>query len=79
MLKKLLDAKNIICRKHNIDSNTIVAYLHYHPSFYILHIHYVLVDNCKNGFGRNIFLSDIIKNIKIKSDYYQTVNIELIE
>ena len=27
--------------KHNVDSDQVRAYIHYHPSYYHLHVHFV--------------------------------------
>ena len=63
-----------------MNSNEIIAFVHYRPSFYIFHVHYMLItnDNVKNEFPRAILINDIIENIKIDKNYYQKKTFELI-
>lgn len=72
---------NVIKKKYNKDASEFRVYFHYHPTYWHLHIHFNLlnnsisdasVDNCH-------LLLNVIENIKIYSDYYQKVNIEIIE
>lgn len=91
LLKNLLKAKkdleilaNEELSKNGINRNvSLRAFIHYHPSFYHFHVHYIdtilNIDNCK--INRAIDLNDIIQNISIKDNYYQTVtlNIEVIK
>ena len=81
LLEKMLLITKLIEKKHNLKKNSIIAYVHYPPSFYIFHVHYVYLNNdiFKNGFPRNILLSDIIQNIRIKSDYYQKFNFRILQ
>lgn len=81
VLENMLSMTNLIEEKHNLEKNSIIAYIHYPPSFYIFHVHYVYLENdiFKSGFPRNVLLSDIIQNIKIKSDYYQIKEIDIID
>lgn len=81
VLEKMLSITNLIEQKNNLEKNSIIAYIHYPPSFYIFHVHYVYLENdiFKTGFPRNVLLSDIIQNIKIKSNYYQIKEIDIID
>lgn len=80
-LEKMLSMTELIEKNHNLKKNSIISYVHYPPSFYIFHVHYVYINNdmFKGGFPRNILLTDIIQNIKIKSDYYQKFNFSILQ
>jgi m7GpppX diphosphatase len=65
-------------QKYGIPSHKVKAYFHYPPTFYHLHIHFNLLNYEK--FGSNCVVAhslvNVISNLKIKSDYYQTVDLE---
>ena len=73
ILNNMNNVVDIIEKKHNLEDNQIIAYVHYHPSFYIFHVHYTFVNNdvFKSSFPRSILLKDIIDNIKLDGEYYQ--------
>ena len=56
----------------------IRAFVHYPPSFYYFHVHYINVniEDFSTTVNRAIDLNEIIENIKMKKDYYQTVSID---
>ena len=53
----LITSKKEIIKKHNVDENQLVSYVHYHPSYYIFHVHFTLINNDKfiDSNYRNIF------------------------
>lgn len=57
------------------DSKIIKSFVHYSPTTYHLHIHWVLISNSNvnSSVEYSHSLSNIIINLKIKNDYYQTV------
>jgi hypothetical protein len=57
------------------DSQIIKSFVHYSPTTYHLHIHWVLISNSNvnSSVEYSHSLSNIITNLKIKNDYYQTV------
>ena len=68
----------ILEQQFHLKKNEIVTFVHYVPSFWILHIHFCTIYsplfktmNCV--IGRAIPLLDVIQNLKLKDDYYQTV------
>lgn len=66
----------IISRQYGIPIHMIEASVHYHPSYYWLHIHFTPVGiNLRPG--RSIFLDDIIANISIYPNYYQESTLRL--
>lgn len=72
-------ARCILAKKFKCKDNEIRVFVHYPPSFYYFHVHYVHVDNNVDmsiSVNRAIPLGDIIQNIKMKSNYYQLISIE---
>jgi len=63
---------------YGFEQNIIKSFIHYAPSTYHLHIHWCLISNTNVNSSVEYChsLSNIITNIKIKSDYYQTVKLE---
>jgi len=63
---------------YGFDSNIIKVFLHYAPSTYHLHVHFVLISNKETNssveYSHN--LSNVIENIKIYSNYYQIVKLD---
>ncbi len=60
------------------DKDIIKSFVHYSPTTYHLHIHFVLISNTNvnSSVEYSHSLSNIITNIKIKNDYYQTVELD---
>jgi len=71
----------IIKDKYNIEEHDLRVYVHYHPSWWHLHIHFNLVKKRLSGAVIDISISllDIINNIKLVSNYYQIANLEIIQ
>lgn len=69
---------NIIKETFGFDSDIIKSFVHYSPTTYHLHVHSVLISNINvnSSVEYSHSLSNIISNIKIKSDYYQTIIID---
>lgn len=65
----------IIKKIYDLDKDQIKIFIHYAPSTYHLHIHFALVtnNNCFSSVEYSHELSNIIFNLNIKSDYYQTI------
>ena len=80
MLENLYNqARCILAKKFKCKDNEIRVFVHYPPSFYYFHVHYVHVDNNVDmsiSVNRAIPLGNIIQNIKMKSNYYQLISIE---
>ena len=64
-----------------MDYSEVRVYFHYPPTFYRLHIHIMnlgleslscIVERCHD-------LNMVIQNLAIKSDYYQTVSLNVFE
>ena len=75
-----VEGKKIISKKYNCKEEEIKAFLHYPPSFYYLHVHYLSVNDqnltISSSVNRAIDLNEIIENIKLKNDYYQIIAID---
>ncbi len=65
----------IIKSTYGFESDVIKMYLHYAPSTYHLHVHFVLVSNTDTNSSCEYSheLSNVIENLKINSDYYKLV------
>ena len=74
-LKKITLKKIKEC--YDLDENQIKAFIHYAPSTYHLHIHFVHIyhPNCESSTEYSYFLDDVIYNLSIQSNYYQNHNI----
>ena len=66
----------IIKSTYGFESDVIKMYLHYAPSTYHLHVHFVLVSNTDTNSSCEYSheLNDVIENLKINSDYYKLVS-----
>ena len=69
----------IIKDKYGYDSSIIKMFIHYSPSTYHLHIHFVLITNTdiNSSIEYSHDLDTIINILKIKSNYYQTTDIDI--
>jgi m7GpppX diphosphatase len=69
--------KKITCEKikecYDLDENQMKAFIHYAPSTYHLHIHFVHIHHptCESSTEYSHFLDDVIYNLSMQSDYYQ--------
>ena len=80
LLKNLRDASLAkINDLYEVGSDQLRVYLHYQPSFYHLHVHFVHVNNellgASMAVGRAHLLDDVIHNLEITSDYYKKATI----
>jgi hypothetical protein len=68
----------IIKNTYGFDSDIVKCYIHYAPSTYHLHIHFCLITNIETNSSVEYShsLTNVITNIKIKNNYYQTVILE---
>ena len=67
----------VIKEKYGFDSNIIKIFIHYAPSTYHLHVHFVLVSNTdvNSSIEYSHELDSVINILKIKFDYYQSTDI----
>lgn len=68
----------VIKERYGFDSNIIKMFIHYAPSTYHLHIHFVLISNTdvNSSVEYSHELDSVINILKIKSDYYQSTDIK---
>ena len=68
----------IIKLTYGFDSDIIKVFLHYAPTTYHLHVHFLLISNTDTNssveYSHN--LTNIIENIKINSNYYQIIKLD---
>lgn len=66
--------QSVIEEQYNVAEDQLRIYLHYQPSYYHLHIHFTHVkfDAPGTTVGKAHLLCDVIDNIEMKDDYYQT-------
>ncbi len=74
------DGLKAIKDRYGVKSNSLRVYVHYHPSFWHLHVHFNLVKNvlAKASIGNAHSIVQIMENIKIDGEYYQKVPLEII-
>lgn len=50
-----------------------MAYFHYLPTFYTLHLHFAHVERASSSLqiGKAVTFRDVIQNLSFKSNYYQ--------
>ncbi|VDP88891.1 unnamed protein product [Echinostoma caproni] len=84
LLKRLLDeGRKQLAAKYTIpevdghaqrlDEDQILAYIHYPPTFYHLHMHFVHVnigENASMRAGRAHLVEEVIRNLELDSEYY---------
>ncbi len=74
LLRNLLHTgTRFLAAKFNIPKEHIIAFLHYYPTYYHLHVHYCHVNSVTAELlpGRSHLLADVIENIEMQGDYYQ--------
>ncbi|XP_056647931.1 m7GpppX diphosphatase [Diorhabda sublineata] len=66
--------------KFGLDESRLRIYLHYHPSFYHLHIHFGFLQHDAPGIltEKAHLLSQVINNIELLPDYYQKATIPFV-
>jgi hypothetical protein len=76
----LKNCKKCIKEKYDIPEDNLLIYFHYHPSVWQLHIHFTNVRLINNSIliPRAHLVSQVIENLKIDSDYYKKVKLEVL-
>jgi len=69
----------VIKKTYGFDSNIIKMFIHYTPSTFHLHIHFVLVSNTdvNSSVEYSHELDSVINILSVKSDYYQSMDIDI--
>jgi len=61
--------------RYGVPRDTIRAFFHYLPTFYHLHMHLVSIqraDMTSIPIAKAVLVDDVLDNIALKHDYYQT-------
>lgn len=67
-----------ISDRFGVAKSRVRAFVHYHPTFWHLHVHFKLIENISSyEFDRSHSVISIIQNIQMMSDYYQRVNLQI--
>ena len=65
---------------YGINKNKLKVYIHYHPSTWVLHIHFNLIENTDGAssveYSHSLY--NILNILKMKSDYYQTIVMDVL-
>ncbi len=80
LLNRINDkVKTIIKDEYGINSDMIMVYLHYHPDVWLLHIHFVPLNDIiyNHSFEYSHSLDGIINNLILMPDYYKIVVMEV--
>jgi len=76
----LVNCKKTINEKYKIPEENLLIYFHYHPSVWQLHIHFMNIKLINNSIliPRAHLVNQVIENLKIDSDYYKKVKLEVL-
>jgi m7GpppX diphosphatase len=68
-----------IKEKYGINQDSLIMYFHYHPSVWQLHLHYMRFDSKSHSFSlpRAHSINSVIQNLKLDTDYYKKVELEI--
>lgn len=81
LLKNIRDkGKKAISEKYNLADTRLRIYLHYHPSFYHLHVHFSYLQFDAPGIHveRAHLLDTVIYNIENNPEYYKMANLSFL-
>ena len=86
LLRAMLDeGLNAVAQRYNVDRRQLLAFLHYPPSFYRLHVHIVLLGGSALAGGalgaagsRAHLLADVISALEVAPDYYARARLALV-
>ena len=70
----------LLQERFGVGRRSLKAYVHYHPSYYHLHVHFThtRLGPSGNGAGKAHLIGDIISNIQtFGSDFYQRATLEV--
>ena len=73
---------NMLEIKYGLTKQNVMMYFHYKPSVWQLHLHVINIASQQihnNKLPRSHLLNTVINNIKIKTDYYETVDLEYLK
>ena len=71
-------ARAILQAKWGLHSSKFRAYFHYHPNYWLAHVHFVALSSAALS-HRVLLLDDVIDNLKVDGEFYRkaglTVNL----
>ncbi len=69
---------SIMCEKFGCDESKLRVYIHYHPTYWHLHIHFNIIETNHRGVSVDYChtMLTVINNLKMMSNYYQVVALE---
>ena len=72
MLRSIRDkGYESIQSRYAVPKDKLLAYFHYQPSYYHLHVHFVHIELKSRDTRSCVNLEEVISNIEMISDYYQ--------
>jgi len=76
----IINCKKCIKEKYNILEDNLLVFFHYHPSVWQLHIHFTNIKLISNSIliPRAHLVSQLIENLRIDSNYYKKVKLEVL-
>ena len=78
-LLKLMYSMTIttIKKTYNVDESELKSFLHYEPSTYLLHIHFVHINNIdfRSSIEYSHDINSVIFNLTLDSDYYKKISL----
>jgi 3D (Asp-Asp-Asp) domain-containing protein len=76
----LKNCKKCIKDKYDVSEDSLLIFFHYHPSVWHLHLHFTNIKLINNSIliPRAHLVNQVIENLKIDSDYYKKVKLEVL-
>lgn len=63
---------------YGVDSDSILVYLHYPPSQWVLHVHFAHIAQDQGSIFRTHSLNSVVQNLRLDGDYYKNTDLEAI-
>jgi m7GpppX diphosphatase len=60
---------------YGVDQSKVLAYFHYLPTYWLLHVHFVHIDRMSTDARSSVPLEQVIANLEICGDYYKKVTL----
>ena len=71
-LKYIKNLKKVMYQKYQLTDDNTENFIHFHPSYWRLHIHFVTRPHITPVYHQLYFINDIINNIESDEDVYRT-------
>ncbi len=74
-------SKKVMEERYGVSNDQVRSYFHYRPSFWHSHIHFNLITNRIGGatIDTSVSVFDVIRNLKLDSDYYKNANMLVLD